>query len=67
MHFLRAFWNFLLKLTSIINEFIQNGDKAEYRAAVKVLKEITDENRDEGRITREGKVQLGSYESECNP
>lgn len=31
-------------------EFIQNGDKAEYRAAVKLLKEIADENRAEGRI-----------------
>lgn len=36
---------------SMFYEFIQNGDKAEYRAAVKLLKEIADENRDEGRTT----------------
>ncbi len=35
---------------SMFYEFIQNGDKAEYRAAVKLLKEIADENRAEGRI-----------------
>ena len=35
---------------SMFYEFIQKGDKAEYRAAIKLLKEIADENRAEGRI-----------------
>ena len=31
-------------------EFLQNGSKTEYRAAVKLLKKISDENREEGKI-----------------
>lgn len=31
-------------------EFLQNGSKTEYRAAVKLLKKLSDENREEGKI-----------------
>lgn len=34
-------------------EFLQNGSKTEYRAAVKLLKKLSDENREEGKIIEE--------------
>ncbi len=36
-------------------EFVHNGNKTEYRAAVKLLKEIADENREEGKIIEKAK------------
>ena len=36
-------------------EFVHNGNKIEYRAAVKLLKEIADENREEGKIIEKAK------------
>lgn len=38
-------------------EFLQNGSKTEYRAAVKLLKKLSDENREEGKIIE----KAGSY------
>ena len=40
---------------SMFYEFIQNSDKAKYRAAVKLLKKIADENRKEGKIIEKAK------------
>lgn len=36
-------------------EFVHNGNKIEYRAALKLLKEIADENREEGKIIEKAK------------
>ena len=36
-------------------EFVHNGNKTEYRAAVKLLKEIADKNREEGKIIEKAK------------
>lgn len=36
-------------------EFLQNGGRIECRAAVKLLKELSDENREEGRIIKEAR------------
>ncbi len=36
-------------------EFVHHGNKMEYRAAVKLLKEIADENREEGKIIEKAK------------
>lgn len=62
------FENFLLLLVEIdqyykriypfqnmFYEFVHNGNKMEYRAAVKLLKEIADENREEGKIIEKAK------------
>lgn len=40
---------------SMFYEFVHNGSKIEYRAAVKLLKEIADENREEGKIIEKAK------------
>lgn len=42
---------------SMFYEFLQNGCKVEYRAAVKLLKRLSDENREEAKII--GKVKNG--------
>lgn len=36
-------------------EFLQNGSKTEYRAAIELLKRISDENREEGKIIEKAK------------
>lgn len=38
---------------NMFHEFLQNGSKTEYRAAVKLMKKLSDENREEGKIIEE--------------
>ncbi|MBD5393238.1 MAG: hypothetical protein HDR23_01405 [Lachnospiraceae bacterium] len=40
----------ILPFQNMFYEFLQNGSKTEYRAAVKLLKKISDENKEEGKI-----------------
>ena len=39
-----------LPFQSMFHEFLQNGSKIEYRAAIELLKGISDENREEGKV-----------------
>ncbi len=58
--FLREFLSLLVKIDqhykriypfqSMFYEFLQNGSRIEYRAAVELLKRISDENKEEGKI-----------------
>lgn len=44
------FYKRIFPFQTMFYEFLQNGSKREYRAAVELLKEIADENREEGKI-----------------
>ena len=58
--FLRKFLSLLVEIDqyykriypfqSMFYEFLQNGSRIEYRAAVELLKRISDENKEEGKI-----------------
>ncbi len=57
---LKEFWSLLVRngqyykriypFQTMFYEFLQNGNRIEYRAAIELLKLISDENREEGKI-----------------
>lgn len=46
------FYKRIFLFQNMFYEFLQNGSRKEYRAAVGLLKEIADENREEGKIIK---------------
>lgn len=44
------YYKHIFPFQSMFYEFLQNGSKPEFRAAVKLLKQIADENREDGKI-----------------
>ncbi|MCI8744034.1 MAG: hypothetical protein HFG63_15690 [Lachnospiraceae bacterium] len=63
--FLRKFLSLLVEIDqyykriypfqSMFYEFLQKGDKTEYRAAIELLKRISDENKEDGKIIEKAK------------
>lgn len=49
------FYKRIFPFQTMFYEFLQNGGKKEYRAAVELLKELADENREDGKIIEKAK------------
>ena len=49
------FYQRIFPFQSMFYDFLQNSGKREYRAALELLKEIADENKEEGKIIEKAK------------